>query len=224
MKHNWLVHHIVNRELQRCFPEYLRGRLIDIGCGEKPYEEMAKPFVTNHLGIDHMGTQHEREAIDAYASADSLPVQNESFDSALCTAVIEHLEEPQRAITECHRVLRPGAHAIFLAPLIWHLHEEPHDFFRFTKYALRSLFERGGFQVVEISALSGFWVTFGQLFVYYLYELSRVRWLAPLRWAVPPAGALIQRAALGLDRLHKAERWTWAYLVVVCRESTGEAR
>jgi SAM-dependent methyltransferase len=89
--------------------------------------------------------------------------------------VLEHLEEPEAAIRECHRVLRPGGTAIYTVPFIWHLHEEPRDFFRYSKYGLRYLFEKVGFEIVELRALSGFWVTFGQLFVYNLYRSTAAR-------------------------------------------------
>jgi hypothetical protein len=97
-------------------------------------------------------------------------------------------------------------------PFIWHLHEEPRDFFRYTKYGLQYLFEQAGFEVEEIRPLSGFWVTFGQMFVYYLQRLNRGI-LSRLRLIVA-LGYAIQRAAALLDRFDRAEAWTWAYLVV----------
>jgi SAM-dependent methyltransferase len=126
---------------------------------------------------------------------------------------LEHLEEPEQAIRECFRVLKAGAHAIYTVPLIWHLHEEPRDFFRYTKYGLQHLFLKAGFEIVEITPMSGFWVTFGQLSSYMLHRRNR-RWLRRTK-VIPPLGGLIQLAALALDRLDHAEQWTWAYLAVV---------
>ena len=109
-------------------------------------------------------------------------------------------------------MLTSGGHAIYTVPFIWHLHEEPHDFFRFSKYGLRYLFEKVGFEIVEIKALSGFWVTFGQLFVYNLYRYN----VGPLRWLrlIDLIGLFIQAAAYGLEKLDKTEQWTWMYIVV----------
>lgn len=209
---NWLVHWIVEREFERTFPRYLQGRLIDIGCGPKPYEALAKPYVSEHIGVDEERGRHGTSRVDVSGSAYSIPFPDQSFDSALCSAVLEHLEEPAEALRECYRVLRPGAHAIFTVPLFWHLHEEPRDFFRYTRYGLEHLLRKTGFDVVELVPLSGFWVTFGQLLVYVLQR--RNTGLFQRTRIVALAGTAIQAASLGLDRLDRAEQWTWAYLAV----------
>ena len=209
---NVLVYSIDNRELVRLAKKYISGRLIDIGCGSKPYAALLKPYVTEHVGVDHKGTSHSKENIDLFGTAYAVPVPDASFDSALCTAVLEHLEEPEQALRECFRVLKPGGVAIYSVPFIWHLHEEPRDFYRFSKFGLDYLFKKVGFDVLEINALSGFWVTFGQLLVYNLYRLNR----GPLRWfrIIVVLGLLLQGIAYLLDRIDRTEQWTWAYMVV----------
>jgi ubiquinone/menaquinone biosynthesis C-methylase UbiE len=170
---NRLIFTIHNRALLESANKYLSGRLIDIGCGEKPYAEMLKPFVSEHIGVDHEGSLHDKSNMDRIGTAYEIPAEDGEFDSAICTAVLEHLEEPDKAIAECSRVLRPGGGvAIYTTVLFWHLHEEPRDFYRYTKYGLRYLFEKNGFEIVEIKPLSGFCVTFGQELVYYLLSMA----------------------------------------------------
>lgn len=210
--YNWLVNWIVEREFERTFPKYLRGRLVDIGCGKKPYEALAKPFVTEHIGVDEERGRHGHLGVDVFGGAYAIPFANEYFDSALCSAVLEHLEEPELALRECYRVLRPGAHAIFTVPLFWHVHEEPRDFYRYTRYGLSYLLEKVGFEVVEMVPLSGFWVTFGQMLAYVLRRGNRGI-LRKLR-LFGPAYAAIQITSLCLDKLDRPEQWTWAYLAV----------
>lgn len=209
---NILVQSIVQRALSRLGPKYLSGRLIDIGCGTKPYGAIFKEHVTEHIGTDHVDTLHGQGQIDLVGNAYAIPAPDESFDSAVCTAVLEHLEEPELALRECLRLLKPGGHAIYTVPFIWHLHEEPRDFYRFSKHGLEYLFRKSGFDVVEIRALSGFWITFGQLFVYYLHRFNR----GPLRWfrVIDVLGLAIQVIAYLLDRIDRAEQWTWMYLII----------
>ena len=209
---NILINRIHDRELKQSASEYFSGRLIDIGCGIKPYKDLFAPYITEHVGIDHQDTMHNKSNIDRFGTAYDIPAEDGEFDSALCTAVLEHLEEPELAITECHRVLKRGGVTIYSVPFIWHLHEEPRDFYRFSKYGLKYLFEKAGFEIIEIKALSGFWVTFGQLFVYNIYRFNR----KPLRFIpiIPAMGLAIQGISYLLDKIDKSEQWTWMYIVV----------
>jgi SAM-dependent methyltransferase len=215
---NLLVNHIHDKELRRRAMQYCRGRLIDIGCGTKPYKDMLHPFVTEHIGSDHFGTLHVKDNVDLWGTAYQIPAESESFDSALCTAVLEHLEEPEKAMRECFRVLKPGGCAIYSVPFIWHVHEEPRDFYRFSCYGLEYLFHKTGFEVLEIKALSGFWVTFGQLLVYNLYRYKKglLRWLG----IIDLLGILIQFISWMLDQVDKSEQWTWMYMAVVRKPKT----
>jgi SAM-dependent methyltransferase len=214
---NYLVNHLHDKWLKKFASVYLSGRLIDIGCGSKPYTELLAAYVDEHLGIDHLESLHDKSRVDLFGTAYNLPAEDSSFDSAICTAVLEHLEEPEQAIRECWRVLKPGGVAIYSAPFIWHLHEEPRDFYRFSKNGLKYLFTKAGFEVLEIKALSGFWVTFGQLFVYNLYRFNR----GPLKWLriVDLVGVLIQVIVFCFEKIDKTEQWTWMNIVVARKTS-----
>lgn len=209
---NTLINSIHDKQLLDYVKTSFSGRLIDIGCGTKPYLDLVRPYVTEHIGVDHEGSLHSKDNVDLTGTAYAIPSSDDAFDSALCTAVLEHLEEPELALRECHRILKPGGVVIYSVPFIWHLHEEPRDFYRFSKYGLDYLFKKVGFEVVEIKALSGFWVTFGQLLVYNLYRFN----IGPLRWfrIIDAIGLLLQGVAYVLNYFDRTEQWTWAYMVV----------
>jgi len=209
---NLLIHRLFEPKLEAAGRLHFKGRLLDIGCGTKPYRQMFADVVDEHVGLDHVDSLHDPANVDLRGTAYEIPAPDESFDCALSTAVLEHLEEPEQSLRECHRVLKPGAAAIYSVPFIWQIHERPRDFYRYSKYGLRYLFEKVGFEIVEIQALSGFWATFGQLSVYYLYRFNR----GPLRYipVIPAIGLVMQGVSYVLDRLDKAEDWTWMYLVI----------
>jgi SAM-dependent methyltransferase len=118
--------------------------LIDVGCGAKPYRGLGAP-VERWVGID---VPDNAEA-DLHGIAYDLPIDEATADTVLCTQVLEHLEEPARALREFLRVLRPGGHLILAAPQYWSLHEEPRDFFRYTSIGLRYLATEAGFEFVD---------------------------------------------------------------------------
>jgi hypothetical protein len=56
--------------------------------------------------------------------------------------VLEPLEEPELALRECVRVLKAGYFAIYTIVFSWHIHEEPIDFYRFSTYGIKYLFNK----------------------------------------------------------------------------------
>jgi SAM-dependent methyltransferase len=126
---------------------YCRGKLLDIGCGSKPYQSLFT--VDEYIGVDSALSPNTSN-IEAYADAQVLPFENQTFDTVICTEVIEHLPCPWEAIREMKRVLKPSGYLILTAPFIhWH-HESPNDHFRFTYYGLLGLVSQVGFLPVAI--------------------------------------------------------------------------
>ena len=156
---------------------YARGRLLDVGCGNRPYLEVFRPAVSSYVGLD---PDRQGSRPDVAALAAELPFAERSFDTALSIAVIEHVQDPRRMLVEVRRVLRPGGHLILLAPQYWRLHEEPHDFFRFTHYGLAHLAREAGLEVVDVRAQGGAWRLVGQVIANSLQARPRLRRLIPL--------------------------------------------
>jgi SAM-dependent methyltransferase len=215
--HNWLIFRLIDPALERCLARYARGRLADVGCGDKPYAALSAGHVDTHVGFDHSAADRHRGKADVAASAYRIPAEDASFDTLLCTDVLEHLEEPGQALREAWRVLAPGGHAIYTVPLHWHLHEEPRDFYRFTRHGLRYLFEKQGFEVVEIRALTGFLAATAQALAYWLHERRGRRALDPRRWLLAPLVQLVQALGWLASRFEHSERFTAEYLVVAQR-------
>ena len=214
LSYSWLIHAVVKPVLRDNLRQYAKGRLIDIGCGVKPYKEIVAPYVDEHIGIDHENSPHPSDNVDLTGTAYKIPVEDGDFDTALCTYVLEHLEEPSDAIAETYRVLTKGGYAIYTVLLFWHLHEEPRDFYRYTCHGLQYLFEKNGFEVVEIIPLCGFIVTFSQELLYFLQYFRRGGWLNPLWWLIPLLGQIIQAFAYLLNKVDRSKKFTAEYLIV----------
>jgi SAM-dependent methyltransferase len=127
----------------------LHGRMLDVGCGTQQYRK----FLTcaQYCGVDW--TLASRPP--AVADITRIPFLDRTFDSALCTEVLEHLPEPGRCLDEIRRVVKPGGTVFFTVPMTMYTHSEPYDFYRYTEYGLRYLLEKHGFEILKLQRLGG---------------------------------------------------------------------
>ena len=207
----YTVYRVAGSSIRDNAARYFSGKMLEIGCGTKIKGLLVGEFVEEHIGLDHPDCPHDQSNIDIFATAYDIPVTNDSYDCILSTAVLEHLEEPQIALNEAYRVLKPGGYALYTIPLFWHLHEEPRDFFRYTKYGLQHLFEAAGFEIAELIPLSGYWVTSSSEWGYYLQRFRR----GLIKYLVDGVVAFNNSLFPKLDSgIFRDERFSWMYLVV----------
>lgn len=129
------------------------ARVLDVGAGDAPYAELFAH--TDYVTLDWESSPHEGARTAAVsASADAIPLPDASFDVVVLTQVLEHVRRPAVVIAEIARVLAPGGRLLATVPFVWELHEEPHDYWRFTPYALAALLDDANLEVVEIAPRS----------------------------------------------------------------------
>ena len=139
------------RKIYPIIKKNVRGRCLDAGAGRMVYGPKVKPLTEDYISLDWSF----REGLSAVGSVQDMPWRDEAFDSILCFQVLEHVPDPERALREYCRALKPGGVLILSVPHLAYLHNEPHDYFRYTKYGLRVLLERVGFSDVEVIPAGG---------------------------------------------------------------------
>ncbi len=157
----YLEHHFFHESLRYAIQKYAKGNLIDIGCGNKPYESLLIEKIDTYIGCDIV--QSSENKVDVIAPANQIPLDANQFDTAFSTQTIEHVGDCQGLVNEAFRLLKPGGYFIVSGPMYWPLHEEPYDFYRFTKHGFKHLFDQAGFQTVEIIPNGGKWALLGQV-------------------------------------------------------------
>ena len=148
---------------------YLKGNLLDIGCGSKPYKNLFRVNSYTGLDINNSAHSHEYESVDVYYNGQSFPFKNEKFDSAFSSEVFEHIFELDKVLKEINRVMKKNGTALFTVPFVWDEHEIPFDFGRYTEFGIKYLLEKNGFEVIDIKKDTNFIETIFQLWILYLF-------------------------------------------------------
>ncbi len=170
-------------------------RLLDVGCGALPYARTFAPYVAEHVGFDSV----ENPYAQLHGRAESLPVDDESFDVVLCTQVLEHCDEPELVVAELRRVLRPGGRVLASTHGVMVYHPAPVDHWRWTHTGLELLFTRSAAWCgVSVTPGAGTAACLGMLAGRYL-ELFAKKLRAESLAA--PFVAAINLGAAGLDAL-----------------------
>lgn len=142
------------------YAEYVSGRTLDLGAGNAKYAYLIKPHATEYVTCDVMPGPN----IDFVEDVHNLSFPDESFDTVVCTQVLEHVKEPWVVAEQIARVLRPGGYAIVSAPFLIGYHADPHDYFRFTDQGFKYLFERLNMEVVKSIPFGGIFVILNEMY------------------------------------------------------------
>ena len=149
---------------------YFRGRLLDFGCGQKPYKDLFD--VQEYIGMDIevSGHDHNNEQIDVYYDGKTIPFANNYFDSVFSSEVFEHVFNLKEILDEIFRVLKPDGSLFVTLPFVWDEHEAPYDFARYTSFGTERLLKESGFKIIKIEKSTNYVETVFQLWNAYLYQ------------------------------------------------------
>ncbi len=130
--------------------DILKGRLLDVGCGRKPYKRIFRN-VTEYIGMDieNPGHDHSGEDIDVFYDGKTFPFSDHHFDSVLTNQVFEHVFNPTEFLSEINRVLKPNGHLLLTVPFIWDEHEQPFDYGRYSSFGIKHVLERHDFEILK---------------------------------------------------------------------------
>lgn len=137
---------------ERVIPRHVRGILLDLGCGTLPFFAQYAPHVSAVLATDW----HPNPHLDFTCNLEHhLPLPAQCVDTILLAEVLEHSPNPAGLWGEMYRILKPAGKVLLSVPFYYGIHEAPHDYHRFTEFALRRAAHRAGFTLVELEPLGG---------------------------------------------------------------------
>ena len=153
--HNWLAIKINNKTIADNLFRF-KGVVYDLGCGTRPYEQDILAVSDQYIGVDWGSALHTLQA-----------------DTVTSFQVLEHLHSPQNMLDEAYRILKDDGQIMLTVPFQWWVHEAPYDYFRYTPFGLKFLFEKAGFEDIEVIANSGFFTMWTLKMNYFSVRLIR---------------------------------------------------
>ncbi len=121
---------------------YIKGDLLEIGCGEGRGVKQLAPLANSYTAIDKI--QQVIDSLSAeypqyrFLQANIPPIsdlEDNSYDTIVTFQVIEHIKKDTEFLKEIHRLLKPGGQALITTPNIkksltrnpWHVREYTAD-------------------------------------------------------------------------------------------------
>jgi SAM-dependent methyltransferase len=190
---------ILDRQIEEASRQ-LKGTVLDLGSAESPYASLTG----RRLPVDI----RPFPGVKVLADAGNLPFKDSSLSSVLCTELLEHILEPERVVSELHRILLPGGILILTAPFLYPIHRDPVDFHRFTEDGLRAMLQ--DFQVLSIIPQGKIFTVLG-LMVH--VEAETYRLPLPLKLCA----WLMAHIIAFFDTFIPQTGWTTGYLVICKR-------
>ena len=124
------------------------GKVLDVGCGTKPYESLCKADEYIGLEIDDEGNRNHSYA-DVFYDGKTIPFADGTFDGIISNQVFEHVFNPQEFLREINRVTKLDSLMLMTVPFVWDEHEQPYDYARYSSYGLKYILRENGFDIIE---------------------------------------------------------------------------
>jgi SAM-dependent methyltransferase len=183
------------------------AQVLDAGAGEGNYKHYfaAQRYFGLDLGI---GDRHWNYSnLDVIGDLSGMPFRDGSFDACLNVVTLEHVKNPALVIREIGRTLAPGARFLLIVPFEWEEHQQPHDYFRFTRFSLDYMLDQAGFEDLSIKPVGGFFRMLSRRMLYALQFFPGPSIFIGAFFFVPPALLLPL-----LEPLDQRQNFTLGYI------------
>ena len=183
------------------------ARVFDAGCGESRHKLYftGQRYVGADLAVGDSAWNYSQ--LDVIAELGALPFPGAVFEACLNIVTLEHVPEPGCVLKELARTLAPGGRLLLIAPHEWEEHQQPHDYYRYTRYGLEYLLRQAGFEPQEIRPAGGFFRLLSRRLLNALQFFPGPSILLAAVFFIPPALILPL-----LDPLDRRRNFTLGYI------------
>ena len=150
---------------------FVGGKLLDVGCGSKPYERLFK--VEEYIGIDIEGSFEglSHTSVDKFYDGIHIPYDDNEFDWVFSSEVFQQVFDLDKLLKEINRVLTSGGKLGFTCPFVWDEHEPPsYDYSRYSSIGINDILEKNGFELEYLDKSTSYFETVMQMLAVYIYK------------------------------------------------------
>jgi SAM-dependent methyltransferase len=212
----WLdpVQNLIETEVQQISGQLHDGQIaLDAGAGEARHRRYFNHGRYLALDTGYGDTSWNYSGLDIRGNLEMIPLRDACVDCVLCMVVLEHTRNPRQVLLEFARVLKPGGALVMVVPFLWEEHQAPHDYFRFTRYGVRSLFESSPFRLDILSPMGGFfWVCARRSVALLTFFQGGWRWVL-FALLAPFFGLIFPLLLYFMDGLDKAQNYSLGFRV-----------
>lgn len=183
------------------------ARVLDAGAGECRFAAAFHGLRYTAIDLAIGDAAWNYAGLDSLADLERLPFPDNCFDASINIVTLEHVREPAIVVKELYRTLKPGGVILMVTPHEWEEHQQPHDYFRYTRFGMEYLLKKAGFSDLVIEPVGGFFRLLSR-------RLLNGLQFFPGIWVIPAALVLVPPALIlpVLDGLDKQRSFTLGYI------------
>lgn len=217
----WLdpVQHLIESEVRQTAERIHEGQIVlDAGAGEARHKKYFNRGRYLALDAGYGDAAWDYSGLDVRGDLESIPLRDASVDCILCMVVLEHTRDPRRVLLEFARVLKQYGTLVMVVPFLWEEHQIPHDYFRFTRYGVRSMFESVPLRLDCLNPIGGFFWLYARRSIDLLsFFQGGWRWI-PFVLLAPFFGLLFPLILYFMDGLDKTKNYSLGFQVRATKE------
>lgn len=194
--------------------KYCKGKLIDVGAGNLLYKPFLESFCDSYESLDIK----KSDKLDHVQDIQDTALESETYDTVFCRNVLEHVKKPRKAVIEISRILKEDGIAVVSVPHLAYLHNEPEDYYRFTKYGLEEIASDTELETIETHTAGGLFSLLGYIFSTVFLGLTYK--IPILSWFNFQINFIIQYSCFKADDLFNTDRYLALNYVAVFKKTS----
>ena len=155
---SWYIGNLIIPKYSEVIKQNISGIMLDCGCGQVPYYLIYKEKASEVVCIDWDVSSDDYDFLDFKADLNK-PLdffKDQYFDSILLADVLEHIYNPNQLVSELSRILKPKGKIVVFVPFLYWVHSQPNDYFRYTEFFLRKIFEENQQNILKLDSYGGY--------------------------------------------------------------------